>query len=599
MAPVLQGLDNLQLLLGCDPCINPDVLHPGQEFLHRQLRQLTAGQDGLGGSAEDADPPGDHLGRARMVSGDHDRTDPRRAAEGHRFGCLGAGRVHHADKPDESQAALRLLRSQRIGEGLPDSQGETQRSQAGTGDPVGDLPDPVAVDRNLAGRVEHLFGASQELLDRPFREGDEPTLRPGVESGHEFAFRVEGNLGKPGSFLPPSLRGNAKGAEQFDQRRLGGIADQVARSVRSGIVAEGQGIKEPQPGRDVGIHSLRGWLRFGGYEILRRDHPIPDGDLLHGHAVLSEGSCFVRTNVGYRAERLHRRQFADQGLLADHLFSAQGQRNGDDGGEGFRNRRHGQGDRREQHQQRRLPPQEAGRKDDGADGQHRIGQFLAEGGQPSLKGGPALILILEQRGDPTDLRLHPCRRHQTPTPAVGDHRAPIGHVLPVAEGQIGLPDRGRLLLDGQGLAGQGSLFDAKLDRLRQADVGRYHVSGLQEDQISGNDLFRGNRLGTVLTDHRRRRGGQFLEGRHGFFGTIFLNETQDGIENHDHGDGDGILGFADHSGNNGSGNQDKDHEVLKLIEQHHRHRLAALFGQCVRSILNQTPTRLLGGEARR
>jgi len=106
MPPVLQGLDDLELLLGGHPGIDPDLFDSLLEFFPRKLREFPPGDDNLPFAADDPNPPGNDLCRQRMVSRDHHRPDSRGPTHGHRFEGLSPGRVHHADDAEQDQQGI-------------------------------------------------------------------------------------------------------------------------------------------------------------------------------------------------------------------------------------------------------------------------------------------------------------------------------------------------------------------------------------------------------------------------------------------------------------------------------------------------------------
>ncbi len=70
------------------------------------------------------------------------------------------------------------------------------------------------------------------------------------------------------------------------------------------------------------------------------DGPTPRAYPPHRHHVGGQCARLVRTDDGRTAQRLHRGQAADNGILAGHPAGAQGQTGGDDGSEPLGNGRH-------------------------------------------------------------------------------------------------------------------------------------------------------------------------------------------------------------------------------------------------------------------
>ena len=117
IAPSLQRLDDPQLVLGVDACVNGDLANDAVEHLIGHPGDLRAA-DGACTAGGDPELLGDHRSGPRMVAGDHDRAD----ACGSRAGDGGPGlltrRVDHPDQSEEDQilldAIVEVLRAERV-----------------------------------------------------------------------------------------------------------------------------------------------------------------------------------------------------------------------------------------------------------------------------------------------------------------------------------------------------------------------------------------------------------------------------------------------------------------------------------------------------
>ncbi len=78
---------------------------------------------------------------------------------------------------------------------------------------------------------------------------------------------------------------------------------------------------------------------------------------------------------------------------------------------------------------------------------------------------------------------------------------------------------------------------------------------------------------------------------------VFLDKPDHAIEQDDHDDGDRIRRIADDPGNNRSPDQDKDHEVGKLIEKHAPERAWGLLTDFVQAILAYPTRSFIGAQA--
>jgi hypothetical protein len=84
-----------------------------------------------------------------------------------------------------------------------------------------------------------------------------------------------------------------------------------------------------------------------------------------------------------------------------------------------------------------------------------------------------------------------------------------------------------------------------MGRLDEPQVRGHDAAGLEQDDIAGHQLRGWDRRHVPIADDRRIGGRHGLEGFHGAFGPILLDETDRRVEDHDGDDGDGIFSLAD------------------------------------------------------
>lgn len=75
-------------------------------------------------------------------------------------------------------------------------------------------------------------------------------------------------------------------------------------------------------------------------------------------------------------------------------------------------------------------------------------------------------------------------------------------------------------------------------------------------------------------------------------GTVLLKEAERGVEQHDDGDDDGILEFADRAGQHGGAEQDDDQEVPELVEELAPGRARRLLGEAVGTVRGKALARV-------
>ncbi len=204
---------------------------------------------------------------------------------------------------------------------------------------------------------------------------------------------------------------------------------------------------------------------------------------------------------------------------------------------------------------------------------------------------------MQQPGDLPELGLHTGRHDHTARASVGHHGSLVGHAKTIAERQIGLVQRARLLFHRLRLAGERGLVDLQDVRLRQPQVGRHHVAGLEQHDVSGHQRGRGQRVDLAVAHHPGAGRGQQFQRRDRALGAIFLDEPDGRVQHHDRQDHDRVRQVADQPGDHGGGNEDQDHEVGELGGKHAQRPAPLALAQHVRAEPFAAPAHLLRAQA--
>ncbi len=228
----------------------------------------------------------------------------------------------------------------------------------------------------------------------------------------------------------------------------------------------------------------------------------------------------------------------------------------------------------------------------------RTASDLPSGRQSPLERRLAAGVLLEELGDPTERRRHAGGEDDAHAPAVCHRRPAEGDVALVGEDALGhVGKRLRRLLGGLGLAGQRRFVDPKRPRLREADVGRDDVAGLQPEDVARHHLGRGHEQRASPAHDPRHGAGHPLEGLDRLLGAVLLDEADDPVEDDDRQDHDGVLGVAQDRGDHGRDQQHDDHRVRELLEEQPPRWLAATLDQLVAAGPHQAGRRLGLGQA--
>ena len=365
--------------------------------------------------------------------------------------------------------------------------------------------------------------AGQQRFWRALGVGHVP-VRFEMQRCHPLAVGIKRNLVEPGRLLtqPGRLQTGAHG--HLIQGDFGRVADQLAGGIRPRIVVQQQ-------------RSRQARRRFRPQRLQAlASHP----ERLGPHAVLRQGAGLVRTDEGDRPQGFDGRQSTDQGVLFDHAAGPQGQRHGRHCRQCLGNGRHGQTDGGQQHQDRLLAAQQPDPENDGADRQHQQRQPLPELGEPLLQRGLGFLFLPQQLGDLAQFRVKARCDHDARPAPIGGHGALVGHVGAIPQRRIQLSEQHIHLFHRLGFPGQGRLLDLQARHIKQPQVSRDDIAGLQHDQIARDQLAGWYRVQLALAQYLRGGAGQPPERRDGALRPVFLHKADDRVQHHDDDDGDGV-----------------------------------------------------------
>ena len=541
-ATVLPGPDDADLMLGGHTGVNGDLGNEGTKLLvGHGLHNGTL--HGLGAGGEDTNFTGDGGSGDDVVAGNHDGADAGGDTVGN--GLLGflSGGVHHGDEAQEVELLF-------VGQGdLGAFQGAAAKGQH-TKALVGE----VAVGRlDLLPLLGAQAGAVQHHVHSALGHHHDAAGEP-VDGGHELTVGVEGQLAQAGPGGADLVLFEAEILTQTDQSGLGGVTDLVDLA---GLLVGGDGGIAAQEGRtEEGL--LGGVLEvcLGGGDDLAVDIELADG-----HAVLGQGAGLVGADDGHAAQAFHRLEFTDDGVLLGHFPGAEGEDDGHDGAEGLGDGGHRQSDGEEEGTHDVLATdQNVHAEDDGAEDEDADGQLLAELVQRDLQGGLLLGGGLQQGSDLAHLGLHAGAGDQELAPAIGDETAGEDHVGAVAQGHIPL-DGLHGLFHGEGLAGEGGFCGLQAGRFQHTAVGTDGITGLQDDDVTGNHFTAGDLDDLPVSQDLGRGGRHLLQTVQRGFRLHGLDSAQDGVHGDDRQDDHHTLHITQGSGNAGGDDEDDDQEV--------------------------------------
>src|SRR4029079_7433206 len=126
---------------------------------------------------------------------------------------------------------------------------------------------------------------------------------------------------------------------------------------------------------------------------------------------------------------------------------------------------------------------------------------------------------------------------------------------------IQLPGR---LCDRRRLSGQGGLVDRRVKSRRDATIPPDAVARTKHDEIARDDLTRWDAAFSTIANDMRQWCCHFPEGLERTFRAILLNESEQHCEEDDDCDDAGLEHVSEQAGEECSGEQDNDQDVLEL-----------------------------------
>ena len=205
-----------------------------------------------------------------------------------------------------------------------------------------------------------------------------------------------------------------------------------------------------------------------------------------------------------------------------------------------------------------------------ADPQRQQAQGRSQFPQPLLQRGRLLLPLGHHGSDLPDFRIHAGGNHDSPSPAPGDDGGHIGHVFPVAQGNL-FPAlrqaKGGVLLHRHGFPGEGGFLRLQLPGLCQAKVRRHLAARFQADQVAGDQPEGFHLHFPAVPDHNGRRLRQFFQGIQRLLGLPLLHHPHRRVQAHHRDDDDGVADLAQEHRNRRSRQQHIDQRIVELFEK--------------------------------
>ena len=479
-------------MLGRDTADHADPVDPVQSLLFAERGEFGAQH----GRSRDAELPGDGRAGGDVVAGDHPHPDVRvLGVPNSRLGFL-ARWVDHRDQGrhfqirDVAQQVAGRVEGGRID--IPEGRGHhpvtlVLHPEHGILRPLpqGGVPRHASAVGESGCRAAH-HGRRGALHEAAHHVPAGP-VGGRVEGGHQLVGGVERQGGQPREPFPAGFGVQPRLGAQHQQGALCRVADHLAvlqlgvagDQVRQDRVLDRRG----GAGRMMDL-ALQAVADAGDRVAVDRVQHLD-----HGHLVHRQSAGLVGVDRRRRAERLHRHQFLDDGVLPGQLLGAGREDHLQDGGQRRRDRRDGQCDGRDEQGVGRLPAGQPQREHHDHRGQR--GRADPQGQGVQLLGQRRLLLGRrgQHSGDLPNLGVAADGRHQHHSAAVRHRGVHEGHVHLVAGAEVGVGQRGRLLRRRRALPGQRGFVDVQRAGLDDPAVGGHIVTGGEQHQVADDDLL--------------------------------------------------------------------------------------------------------------
>ncbi len=324
---------------------------------------------------------------------------------------------------------------------------------------------------------------------------------------------------------------------------------------------------------------------------------VAQRDPLDGHLVPGQRARLVRADDADRAQRLDRRQAADDGVARCHAAHADGERYGHHGGQPLGNGGHGEAYAGHEHVEQRLAPDQRAEGDRRQrQGQDGAREAAREDGHLANERRLQRLDLAEQTADPADLGGAARGGDDAPAVPACHQRAGIGHRAPVAERGVS-GHRLRALLGRHRFARQRRLLHGQTTGLGEAQVGRNPIARLEQDLVAGDEPRGVDRPPVAVAEHARVGRQHAADRPHRRLGPALLDEAHDGVDENDPEDDARVDELAEEHRCRAGDEKDVDQHVVELAKEPPRRGKPDALRQPVGAVSAKPGRRLLVAEA--
>jgi hypothetical protein len=124
-----------------------------------------------------------------------------------------------------------------------------------------------------------------------------------------------------------------------------------------------------------------------------------------------------------------------------------------------------------------------------------------------------------------------------------------------------------LFVYGERFTGECGFIHLEIVNGAESEISGYLVAALEKDDVSGDDLFRRDAEAVAVSADGGFSDDQTCEGFDGFFCFGFLNEADDGVDEDDGENDDGVHPFLEGGGGEDGCQEDVNERLVELVEE--------------------------------
>ena len=299
----------------------------------------------------------------------------------------------------------------------------------------------------------------------------------------------------------------------------------------------------------------------------------------------------IRADNRCAAESFNGRKLTDKCVFLNHTLNTDRKHDGNNGGQTFGNS--GYGKRYGSHKDLKHgnTVYKTYDKDNSAGGKGYDSEIFTKLGKLLLQGCLTFLFVIQHICNFTHFGIHTGSGNNSSRRTVSNRTTGIDHIMTVTN-RCAILHICKIILFGRYRFTRKCRFlGFKTCTVQKSCIGRNEIAGFQTDNITGNEFGGINDLFLTVTNNSCVRCRHIFKGVQSLFCFALLIYAHNGIENDNKYDQCRFKKLAPilfdtdhHKGNDGGGNQNENHRILKLIKETLYSRFLFLLAELVFSV---------------